>query len=72
MDENKFWLAIWAIVGACFMSIVLGVAGYQINTTNKIEVLVQQGANPLEAYCAINGSRQTDAVCVILATGSRK
>jgi hypothetical protein len=65
-DENKFWIWIWSIVAAAFISLVAGITTYNIYEAGRVAEMVKTGKNPIEIQCALgNVSSHT---CTVLAT----
>lgn len=68
-NENKFWLALWTMCGAC----VLGISALMTYSAHledsKLTHMVEKGADPLRAKCALSSveSSKSSAVCVALA-----
>lgn len=67
MEENAFWLRLWQSGAVALVLIVLTVAGCNARQVTAIERLVKDGADPVKAACAIQGSGSSPA-CVIAAT----
>lgn len=66
MDENKFWLSVWSIVGTVVATLILSMAGYNAHSNIVIERMVEKhGVDPMRASCAVEFNR--GAVCSILA-----
>lgn len=66
MEENTFWLRLWQSGAVALVLIVLTFAGCQARQSTAIERLVKDGADPIKAACAIQGSG-TSPVCAIAA-----
>jgi hypothetical protein len=58
MEENKFWLILWATLGSLFVVIIISLLTAAYHTEKHIMQMVQSGANPIEAKCAV-GSYNT-------------
>lgn len=56
MDENQFWVNLWRTAAIAMVAIVLVTAGCTANDTAAIKQMVADGANPIDAMCALNGS----------------
>lgn len=67
MEENTFWLRLWQSLSVALVLVVLTVAGCNARQVTAIEKLVNGGADPVKAACAIQGSGSSPA-CVIAAT----
>lgn len=55
MDENKFWLCIWGLVGAILCVIVLALLALSAYNSSKIANLIAAGHDPIEVACAVSG-----------------
>lgn len=63
MDESKFWLCIWSIVGFCFC-VLVGTLG---SCTYGAEKLKANHPNPVEYACAQSiGDRGFSQPCDVL------
>ena len=67
MEENTFWLRLWQSVSVALVLVVLTIAGCNARQATAIERLVKDGADPIKAACAIQGSGSVPS-CVIAAT----
>lgn len=56
MDENQFWTNVWRTAAIGLVAVVSVVAGCTANNTAAIKQMVANGANPIDAMCALNGS----------------
>jgi len=56
MDENQFWVNFWRTAAIALVAIVSVMAGCTANNTAAIKQMVADGANPIDAMCALNGS----------------
>lgn len=68
MDENQFWTNVWRAVAIAVVSIVAVIAGCIAHNTAAIKDMVTNGANPIDAMCAINGTSTTPQ-CMVRALG---
>ena len=55
MDENAFWIAMLRTAGAAVAAISVAVAGCTMYGQARVTEMVTGGADPIKAYCAING-----------------
>ena len=55
MDENAFWIAMWRTAGTAVTAISVVVAGCTMYGHARVTEMVTGGADPIKAYCAING-----------------
>lgn len=71
MDENKFWLSIWALAAAIVLSVVAGLTYTAALTRDKWEKAVANGADPMVTSCALglanNGHAAEAIICNTLA-----
>lgn len=56
MDENKFWIAVWGIIGIVVCTLIVSITLFNMSVNERISEMVAKGANPIQAACAINGS----------------
>lgn len=66
MDENKFWLRIWQTVGIVLCVTVVSIAGCTAHTDYRMNEMVHNGANPIDASCALSLNAST-IVCAVRA-----
>ena len=66
MDENQFWVNFWRTAAIALVAIVSVMAGCIANNTAAIKQMVADGANPIDAMCALNGS-SNDPQCLARA-----
>lgn len=66
-DDNKFYLAIWSLVAAVIITLIASVTIGNYVSNRQMVQMVNKGADPLAARCAITGDQQ---VCLIV--GVRK
>lgn len=59
MDDNKYWVSIWALVifGLGFLATLCTIN--EIDNNKTILNMVKAGANPIDAKCAISPSTST-------------
>jgi hypothetical protein len=63
MDENKFWICVWGMLGGGFVILMLAlVIGLNLEV-RAIERLIASGTDPVLARCAIKGSTHDAAMC---------
>lgn len=67
MDENKFWLSVWGILGTVVAVLILSIATYNAHSNIILERMVEQHkVDPLRAACAINNNY--GSACAVLAS----
>ncbi len=67
MNENEFWLGVWKLVTVAIMVLTLSISSCSIVKHRTVAELVKNGANPIDAYCAINtGDSSGDPVICTL------
>lgn len=53
-NENKFWLSLWTMVAVTFLT-VCSIGSYSSHLEDsKLVQMVQSGADPLKAKCALS------------------
>ena len=63
MDDNKFYLGVWAILGTVAITLVLCISiGNQVSNTKMVD-MVKAGADPIAANCAIVGMSYSQIIC---------
>lgn len=68
MDDNKFWLAVWAIVAAAVIGVAGAVTYADAHQRETVLKAIEGGADPLTARCAIGGHGPSSAgICAIVA-----
>ena len=72
MDENKFWLSLWAIAAVVLLAGMGGCTYTSTVTRDKWEKAVANGADPMVTSCALGittgGNHTADSIiCVALA-----
>ena len=68
MNENQFWTNVWRAGAIAAVSIVAVVAGCTAHNTAAIKDMVNNGVNPIDAMCSINGT-STNQQCMVRALG---
>ncbi|MFI4963625.1 MAG: hypothetical protein ACHP6H_07205 [Legionellales bacterium] len=65
MDNNKFWLGVWAICGTVLITLMLCISVSNQSSNEKILEMVKVGADPIAANCAIVGlnNYSTPVIC---------
>ena len=68
-SDEKFWLGIWGMVLAFFITLMVCLTISAHDNRDKWEKAVSNGADPMVIACALNGVTTTGetAVCTILA-----
>ncbi len=64
-SEDLFWVTVWKIFGAVVCVLIASVAGCTYGESRLVSDMVQRGATPIEARCAIAPSG--DDMCLIQA-----
>jgi hypothetical protein len=64
MDENVFWLRLWSTVAAAIVTIAAIVGLVSVRHSDIIANMVEKGASPIEARCAIINGASQDMMCV--------
>jgi len=67
MNEGKFWLSFWAIVGVVILGITYLSTNYWMDYNTKFVQAIKDGVNPMELMCATQDSMGDNPTCVILA-----
>lgn len=68
MNENQFWGLIWKCATVAFVVAVATVGGCTMNKQRVLAQMVEQGADPIKAHCAIYmGDTGNHAMCAIAA-----
>lgn len=55
MDDNKFWLRVIQTVAVLIMIFIVSIASYNINSNYILLKIVEDGADPIAARCAVTG-----------------
>ena len=67
MDENQFWTNLWRTAAMALVAIVTVIAGCVSHNAIVLKAMVEGGANPLDAKCALDSSERS-APCLLRAT----
>lgn len=62
MQDNKCRVLVWCIIGLTLVGIVLVVFGYSALADIRVAEMVEKGANPIAARCAIWGSTESTRI----------
>jgi hypothetical protein len=65
--EDKFWVVVTAIVGAVATVLVLTIASSSWRSDKIILEMVEAGADPIAASCAINDTQGNSPTCIAIA-----
>ena len=65
MDENKFWLSIWAITALAVVAVVGITAFYYQSKNDLITDMVSKGANPIAASCSLDNISDYSDQCIL-------
>jgi len=68
-NDQKFWLGIWGMVLAFFITLMVCVTLSGFDKRDKWEKAVSNGADPMVTTCALYSAETTGehAICTILA-----
>tara|TARA_R110000803_G_scaffold8609_3_gene27590 strand:+ start:396 stop:620 length:225 start_codon:yes stop_codon:yes gene_type:complete len=66
MSESTFWISVWAIIstGVCVMTITMGY--FSVETDKQLVKMVELGATPMEAGCALRDSMGDNISCNLI------
>ena len=64
IDDTKFWLILWALILAGFVTLVTSISAAHIGNSRLIAQMVKDGADPIRAACAIRGDGR-DPLCIL-------
>lgn len=67
MEENTFWVSIWALAATVVISIVCSMCIYYTDVNAKILTAIKNGADPIEATCAFD-SQYKQGICTLAAS----
>jgi len=67
--DEKYWLCIWGMVLAFFLTLTVCLTINNFGRRDKWERAVSNGADPMVVACALDGvnSHSETAICTILA-----
>jgi hypothetical protein len=63
-NEDKFWVAVWAIIATCFITLMLCVTLTLWSKRQHLNEMVIKGADPIRAACALD-MYDNQTMCVI-------
>lgn len=66
MEDDQFYLGVWKLVTAAFGVLVLSISGCTIHQHSTIRLMIEHGANPLAARCAVM-SEANSSFCMAVA-----
>jgi hypothetical protein len=71
--DEKYWLCIWGMVLAFFLTLTVCLTINAHGKRDKWERAVSNGADPMVVACALDGvnSHADAAICTILAQGRK-
>jgi len=76
MDENRFWLSVWAIAAAVVISLIGSCTYTTALNRDKLDKAVSNGADPMVTACAlgitVGGSTTADAIICNTLAQNRK
>lgn len=61
MTDNQFWLRFWALITGTICILSTSAFIYSYVTQQEIVRMVEKGANPTEAHCAVHGINLSNA-----------
>ena len=66
-NENKFWLSLWTMVAVAFLG-VYAIGTYSAHLEDsKLVQMVQAGADPIKAKCALSLSSNRSVCDVVVS-----
>lgn len=72
MEDNKFWISLWALFTVCVLAVVIAIGACYVYSSYTIRQMVEKGADPIKARCAIYSSgEQNAAICTLAAQGKQ-
>ncbi len=70
MDENKFWVNVWSLGVLAFIGFTGVLTLGSIHDNYTMLQMVEKGADPIKARCALYGSGEKNAaMCVLVVQG---
>jgi hypothetical protein len=66
-SDQKFWAIFTAIIGAVVTALILTVASVTKHNDKIILEMVEEGADPLAASCAITNTQGNSPTCIAIA-----
>jgi len=72
-SDDKFWLSVWGMGLAFFLTLIVCIAINAHGKREKWEKAVSNGADPMVVACALDGvnGHAEAAICAILAQGRK-
>lgn len=72
MEENKFWLGIWALLATVIIACtVIATVAAHLQRQAIIE-MVKNGADPMAVSCSFGVGQSEVSICTLLATKEKK
>lgn len=68
MEDNKLFGLVWKLVALVLCTIIVSLASCSAYQAKRVADAIEGGSDPLDARCAIYGSNERDAVCVLRAS----
>ena len=65
MEDNKPCVTIWLIAACVFTAVAICITSYNLYRINKMVEIINNGASPLAASCALAFSDYDNSICVI-------
>lgn len=70
MNENEFWVKVWALVAGGVLGIALTIGACDAYSNYTMLQMVEKGADPIKARCSVYGSGTSNAaICTLAAQG---
>ena len=69
-SDDKFWLSVWGMGSAFFLTLIVCITVNAHGKRDKWEKAVSNGADPMVVACALDGHASI-AICTILAQGRK-
>jgi len=65
MDNNTFWIELWKYVTIVVVVLIVATVGSCQATKHKIQRMVEEGADPIIAACAVSdGGKPSVQLCM--------
>ena len=71
MCENKFWICINTVICSAFVAFIYLSTSYYTGVNNTIAAMVESGADPIAAMCAIQDDYGNHPTCIVLSAKSK-
>ncbi len=67
MDDNKFWIDLWKIVGGVLSLGIVVILVASLTKDRHIAKAISEGVNPIAAHCAFVHSRKDRCAIAVMA-----